>query len=228
LAVMIVASWTLLGIVLPRFPVRSKLKVLAQSVCAGAAAFGVFVALNPLLWTHPPGALPPDLESLAAKSLLGRTKAVIAFRGSVFDGASKTFPDDALASPVAKAAVVAVQGFGRFGPLGIRRLVSQPRYDWGMDCGALVWGPLVVSGALILLGRGRRELAAGEPPVAWAIVAQWAVALLTVTAFIPLAWDRYMLPIQAVSALLAATAIVAVFDKATALAFPSREGASLP
>jgi hypothetical protein len=38
---------------------------------------------------------------------------------------------------------------------------------------------------------------AGHPPVGWALVLLGLASTLTVLLFIPLAWDRYYLPIQA-------------------------------
>ena len=40
-------------------------------------------------------------------------------------------------------------------------------------------------------------------PTAWCLVAWAGVALGMVTAYLPMAWDRYQLPIQAPAALLA-------------------------
>jgi hypothetical protein len=37
----------------------------------------------------------------------------------------------------------------------------------------------------------------GRPPTAWALVLSGLVTTLTVLLFIPMAWDRYYLPIQA-------------------------------
>ena len=41
------------------------------------------------------------------------------------------------------------------------------------------------------------------------MLVQFGVALPVVTAYLPMAWDRYLLPIQAPAALLAAGAVVA-------------------
>ncbi len=46
--------------------------------------------------------------------------------------------------------------------------------------------------------------AIGQPPTGWALAVWAALALLVVTAYLPMAWDRYQLPIQAPAALLAA------------------------
>jgi hypothetical protein len=68
-------------------------------------------------------------------------------------------------------------------------------------------------GALWAGFRGRRQLREGVPPTAWAILLQAVLALATVTIYIPLAWDRYYLPIESGLTLLAAGAAVATFDR---------------
>jgi 4-amino-4-deoxy-L-arabinose transferase-like glycosyltransferase len=224
LAVMILAAWMLWGVLLPGFRVNRKVLLLVQALIAGISAFATFAAFNPFLWSHPPGPLSSELRERVQQGILGRTTEVIRFRGDVYRDSKNLFPDDALYSLGSKFATVAVQGFGRFGPLGPRRLSSQLRYDWVKDRGALLWWPLVAAGGCLLMIRGKRELRDRMPPTSWALLAQWIVAMATVTAFIPLAWDRYMLPIEAISALLGATAIVAGFDFfVAALVRPSRE-----
>jgi hypothetical protein len=66
--------------------------------------------------------------------------------------------------------------------------------------------------------RGRRQLDAGEPPTTWAVLIAVITTLAVVTAYLPMAWDRYQLPIQAGSALLAAGVAVAAADRLWALA----------
>ena len=73
--------------------------------------------------------------------------------------------------------------------------------------------PLVLAGAAVALPtRASASTNTGNPPAAWAILLQWTITLVTVTAFLPLAWDRYFLPLQAPSRLLASAALVAAFD----------------
>ena len=113
-----------------------------------------------------------------------------------------------------KVAAVAVQGFGRFGPFGPRGWTnSTVRYEWKQDRGAVAWLPLVALGGLVALRRGWRQHRAGEPPSAWAVLIQASLATVVVTAFIPLAWDRYFLSIQPGFALLASFAMVGIFDR---------------
>jgi len=63
------------------------------------------------------------------------------------------------------------------------------------------------------VARGRSQWQSREPPTAWAIAVQALVAALVVTAYLPLAWDRYLLSLQGGSALLAAGVTVAAVDR---------------
>ena len=104
-----------------------------------------------------------------------------------------------------RASVILVQGFGRFGPFGPRaaeleRSDMTSRQDWGV----VLWLPLVCFGLYEAMRLGVEQLRAGKPPVALALVV-WAVcAWAVVTLYLPMAWDRYQLPIQSGNALLAA------------------------
>jgi 4-amino-4-deoxy-L-arabinose transferase-like glycosyltransferase len=213
LALMIVAAWTLLGMIMPRFADRGKALLVVAASITGAASFAVFMALNPFLWSHPTRGSSPLAAHYAKMSFWIRAREVIRFRADVSDNARRIFPKDALSSPYDKISTVAVQGFGRFGPLGPWKLDSKHRFEWARDKGAVLWCPLVLLGAIHLIGLGRCQRARGEPPAAWALVVHWVITVVTVTAFIPLAWDRYMLPVQAISALLAAAAAWAACDR---------------
>ena len=57
--------------------------------------------------------------------------------------------------------------------------------------------------AAIRLGEAAAS-AIGQPPTAWALALWACLALTVVTVYLPMAWDRYQLPIQAPAALLAA------------------------
>src|SRR5262249_3436246 len=151
-------------------------------------------SLNPFLTAHPTGSLPPTVKpAMRDQGLLDRTREVLAHRTGVSDNARRQFPRDALSNPMEKSAFVAVQGFGRFGPLGPPRPVfwkAQPRYDWALDAGAIVWLPIVALGMLLAARSGLSQYREGRPPTAWALLTMSCIALLTVTAFVPLAWDR--------------------------------------
>ena len=77
----------------------------------------------------------------------------------------------------------------------------------------MIWWPCVIGGVAWAWARGRRQRAAGEPPTAWAILVEAAVACGVVTAILPMAWDRYYLSLQPATALLAAGGLVAAFDR---------------
>ena len=60
---------------------------------------------------------------------------------------------------------------------------------------------------------GVKQYRAGKPPTALALVIWAVVAWVVVTFYIPMAWDRYLLPIQSGNSLLAAVAAAAVWDR---------------
>jgi hypothetical protein len=242
LALMIVAAWALLALVLGRFPLRRRLAIVAMAGMAGIAATATFVPLNPFVTARPTGRppveflgpaparlntlrrldwrirgqSPPEAATPVEEGPIGRLGWLIQHRAEVSIKAQSDFSHNALTRPADKATTVAVQGFGRFGPLGPRdhdSLKPYPRYAWGRDWSALIWIPWVLAGVGWAAARGRRQYGLGQAPTAWAVLLQAGMALVTVTAFIPLAWDRYMLSIQAGSALLASGAAVAAIDR---------------
>jgi 4-amino-4-deoxy-L-arabinose transferase-like glycosyltransferase len=213
LAPMIVAAWAVLAACLPGIAPGRKLAVAVAAVVSGLVALGTFVALNPFLTAQPRRPLPPGLQSLADRSIVGRAQWLVEHRMSISRGQKNLFPQNALRTPAEKLAAVAVQGFGRFGPLGPSHSNSKVRFEWRQDWGGLLWGPCVVAGAFWALVRGLRQRARGDPPTAWAVLVEAVVAALIVTAYLPLAWDRYFLSFQPGSTLLAAGAAVAAFDR---------------
>ena len=213
IGLMTLAAWGVLGAALPQFSIRRKLAVGGMIAVAWTMAFLTFVGMNPLLTVHPRGTLSPAAAELARAGLWGRVGAILKHRIAVSDKGRQQFPADALWTPADRLAAVAVQGFGRFGPFGPRHSDSTRRLDWRQDWGALVWGPWVACGAVWAFARGRSQLRAGEPPTLWAVGTQVALTLAVVTAFIPLAWDRYYLDLQPGAALLGAVAAVVVAEK---------------
>ncbi len=107
------------------------------------------------------------------------------------------FPDDALHSIRDRAGVVLVQGFGRFGLFGPRKSDSTRRYDLRQDWGAFFWLPVVLAGVISAIRLGKQQHRQSHAPTGWALVVWSALALLVVTVYLPMAWDRYQLPIQA-------------------------------
>ena len=204
LAIFTLTAWAMLALVLPRVDAMKKL-LLAAGTGAGVVAAGfTFVALNPCMTAHPESPTRPDLKAAAARGTSQRLAFLVGHRREVSRGQQQAFSHNALFTLGEKARVVAVQGFGRFGPLGPRKSDSTRRYDLAQDWGAILWLPLVAAGLVRMILLGRQQLGAGQPPAAWAL-ALWAfLALAVVTAYLPMAWDRYQLPIQAPAALLAA------------------------
>ena len=83
----------------------------------------------------------------------------------------------------------------------------------------MVWLPWVAGrGVSGRRPRVARSVEAGEPPTAWAVLVHFAVAFAVVTLYLPMAWDRYLLPIQAPAALLAAGVAVAAAGRLVGLA----------
>ena len=209
LAVMTLVAWAALAIALPGVAIGRKLAVVAATGAAGLVSYATFVAGNPALTADPVAR--PTSAYLAVDGLVPRTRAVLKHRDDVSRAAQENgrFKSQgyALTDPASKVAVVAVQGFGRFGPLGPSSTDSLRRYDAEQDWGAALWGPLVLVGIAWAGRDGLLQRRSGEAPTAWAVLAAFGVAMATVTAFIPLAWDRYMLPIQSGAAILASGAI---------------------
>jgi len=224
----VLAAWAALAIALPARSWRARAVIVMATIAAGGVSFATFVALNPFLTARPAGPIEPRLADVARLGFLDRVRAVKDHRVDVSARAASIFPRDALATAREKVEAVAVQGFGRFGPFGPRgRTDSTIRFDPAQDRGAWIWLPWVALGFGLALARGRAQLRAGEPPAAWAVALQAGVALGVVTAFIPLAWDRYFLSIQPGSALLGACAAVGVLDLARRAWLPNlREGSA--
>jgi hypothetical protein len=213
LALMTIGSWAVLALMLPRVPAGRKLSVLGSVLVICALALATFVLLNPTSTARPVGPIPEDPAGIAHEGIGGRLAAILRHRVKLSDLQRGVHADYALVGPWEKLKAVAVQGLGRFGPFGPWRSHPPVRYDWVQDRGALVWGPWVLIGAVWAGFRGRRQLREGAPPTAWAILLQAVLALVTVTIYIPLAWDRYYLPIESGLTLLAAGAAVASCDR---------------
>jgi hypothetical protein len=182
-----------------------------------AVATGMFVALDPFLTARPgPGSVArPAVANIERTSTLQRARMMADLRVRNAQGQKLLFPHNALHTTGDKVSVVAVQGFGRFGPFGPAHSDSTKRYDRSQDLGAVLWLPWVAAGAAWAFLRGRSQARAGEPPTAWALLVQFALTVAVVTAYLPLAWDRYQISLQAPAALLASGAAVACFDGLT-------------
>lgn len=217
LALMTMAAWVALAWILPKRPLSVKFRLSAGALLAPIAAGLCFVALNPYMTAHPGDPLPSDVKRIAQLNAWERFRLLIDHRREMSRSQQLGFAHNALTTFSERAKVVAVQGFGRFGPLGPSSSDSTRRYDRSQDWGAVVWLPLCLLGLVRASVLGYRQFRAGEPPGAWA-VAIWAlVSLAVVTSYLPMAWDRYQLPIQAPLALVAASALVAAGESIISL-----------
>jgi 4-amino-4-deoxy-L-arabinose transferase-like glycosyltransferase len=214
LAMMVIAAWAVLAWILPTVPKGRKFAVAGMALIAAVVSFGTFVAMNPFLTAHPHTVRTLDAEVLSKTGFWGRCGAIVSHRMNVSknEQTRESFKSYLLETPLDKLKSVSVQGYGRFGPLGPRRDDSRVRFAWAQDWGAVVWLPAVVAGGVWAFGRGRRQYNQGEPPTGWAVLAEGLVSFVVVTAYIPLAWDRYHLSIQPSSALLVAGISVAMLD----------------
>ena len=211
---LVLLVWGALAIVTPPWTQFAPGRLGLAAGLAAAVAFGLFVVLNPFLTAHPPAPVDPRFAETARLDFLERVGAVYHHRESVSRLAMDIFPRDALPTFTSKAKVVAVQGFGRFGPLGRRgRSDSTQRFDLSQDWGAALWLPCVFGGLLLLIGRGARQLRLSDVPAAWLLPVYLGVVITVVTAFIPLAWDRYLMSVQPASSLVGASFLVAGWDQ---------------
>lgn len=224
LTLLTMTAWAILALVVP-VPFTRKFALIPATLLAAAAFALACLALDPFLTAHSTRTLSSPQSKLNNKSFLERLKLLKDQRLIVSMGQQNVFKHNAVTTPLAKIAVVAIQGFGRFGPLGPPHSDSTRRFDPAQDWGLLLWTPLVAAGALLTWRNGRSQLTQNLPPASWAILLHFTIALVVVTAYIPMAWDRYLLPIQAPASLLAASAIVAL---GTRLLAPSTTHESTP
>lgn len=195
---------------IPANSTRGGLTSVGLALLAGLVGFATFTALNPFLTAKPKGNIPSFLNAIAQQDIVGRAWAIASHRAEVSSGAALMFPHNALMTIDQKVAAVAVQGYGRFGPLGPGHTDSTKRFDLAQDWGTIVWLPLVLAGLGLQLSRGRVQRLKGEPDTSVLLVLMVGLAAVVVTSFIPLAWDRYYLSIQPGAAILGATTIDAL------------------
>ncbi len=207
MAMVAVGGWLGLAVVLPGIARDRKLRLAGLTVVSALVAMGTFLVLNPTLTAK------PGRGEASQSGIIERVRLMLRHRVEVSQGAKTQFPDDALRRPIEKVEVAAVQGFGRFGPFGPRHSDSTRRFDWKQDRGALIWLPWVAVGLAWAVWRGRVQKKDGDPPTAWAVALSALLTLAAVTAFLPLAWDRYLLDLQPMSALLAAGVAAAGLER---------------
>jgi 4-amino-4-deoxy-L-arabinose transferase-like glycosyltransferase len=209
----IVLCWCGIAWLVPRLSIGRRLAMTGLAIVTIGVALGAAVAFNPYLTAKPVGKLPVEVRELQSKDAWQRFRHQVDKRREVSDGQKERFPDDALFDITEKARVVFVQGFGRFGPFGPRSADSRVRYDFTQDLGMVLWLPLVLVGLRESIRLGCTQLRDGKPPFGLALVA-WAVCGWTVVMlYLPMAWDRYQLPIQSGNSLLAAVGIMCLWDR---------------
>jgi 4-amino-4-deoxy-L-arabinose transferase-like glycosyltransferase len=204
LALFVMTAWTALGVLLRSVDAPRKLMMVLGTGFAVMAAAGLFVVLNPVMTARPTGWLPPDLRSIADLPVAGRFRLLVQHRAEVSRDQQERFAHNALYTPSDRLMVVAIQGFGRFGPLGPAKSNSEIRYDFQQDWGFMLWFALVGIGLVESVRLGNRQDQARRFPTGWALTIWATVALAVVVSYLPMAWDRYLLPIQSPAALLAA------------------------
>jgi 4-amino-4-deoxy-L-arabinose transferase-like glycosyltransferase len=212
LGLMVIVSWCGVALAAPALLAARKLVIAAASLLTVSTALCVVVALNPFLTARPP-APPPEYRRLAALGPWERFLFQVRYRKEASDWQKGKMSHNALYSMAERAKVFAVQGFGRFGPLGPSTSDSRVRYDLHQDLGMIIWAPCILIGLIESIRAGRSQLRSGQPPAAIALVVWAALAWFTVTFYLPMAWDRYLLPIQSPNALLAAVAATALWDR---------------
>jgi hypothetical protein len=170
-------------------------------VLAGIIGATIFILLNPFFYSSPQGIKDPSLSQLSDMGVVDRIKFVVDHRIGVSSQGQKSFPNDALNSLPEKAKAMVVQGFGRFSPFGPRYDDSRNRYEFRQDWPALIWLPMVIIGAVVAF-RDTGKYQNGR-----LILIYWLCSILVVGAFLPLAWNRYYLPIVIPSIILASGGI---------------------
>lgn len=212
LAVMVIAAWAVMAWFIPRGSRRGWLWFASGSLVAVVVAWFGFLILNPFMTARNPAPTNPEGRRLAEMGAWGRFRFLIQHRRSMSAGQQRSFPHNALTTLRGRMKVVAAQGFGRFGPFGPAKSDSTIRYDMSQDWGAFLWLPLSLIGLGFAAAMGRVQYRRREAPAVWAVGVWALIALGVVTLYLPMAWDRYLLPIQAPFTLLGAAVLVAAWD----------------
>jgi hypothetical protein len=213
LGLLIIGSWCAAACVCPGLSVARKLALVAATAVTLSVAIVCFVALNPYLTARPSGVLSNDALLVVTKGPWGRFLAQVDHRLKTSELQRRNFPHNKLDTLAQKSEVVLIQGFGRFGPFGPITSDSTVRFSGRQDWGVVLWLPLVLIGLVETIRVCRVQLRSGRPPTAGAAVIWAALAWIVVTYYLPMAWDRYLLPIQSGNALLAAMGMSALWER---------------
>ena len=185
---------------------RNSRKIIASLTIAGLCGAFLFIALNPFFYASPKGLRERQFEEIRQKNLPQRLKFMADHRIGVSAEGQKLFPRDALTTIPQKIAVLVVQGFGRFSPLGPVKDNSEIRFQLSQDWPVVVWFPLVVLGLAKAFRNKPQTILMSR-----FIAIYFVISILVVGAFLPLAWNRYMLPLVIPSSILAAGGLVELY-----------------
>ena len=135
LGLILVTAWAACAVFWATPGPRDKARLVIALGGVGLTALIVFVGLNPFVTAHPSSAASEPLMAPKPpnQSVRERLVEVVQHRIDVSASGQKSFSKDALPSFDQKAAVLAVQGFGRFSPFGPRHSDSRRRFDLEQD-----------------------------------------------------------------------------------------------
>jgi 4-amino-4-deoxy-L-arabinose transferase-like glycosyltransferase len=211
LALMTVVAWAAVGVFVLPLPTSRRWALATAAILAGAVGLLTFTLGNPFLTARPAVRMAGEEARIAEMGVVQRARYVADHRVGMSNDAAQQFPNDGLTTPAAKVSAMLVQGLGRFGPFGPAHSDSTKRYDRAQDWGALPWGICLTVGTVFLARRIVVQGATGRLPTALLVAVQVGLAVAVVTAFIPLAWDRYFLSIQPSMALLGALGLCELY-----------------
>jgi 4-amino-4-deoxy-L-arabinose transferase-like glycosyltransferase len=214
LGLMVVAAWSAGSWLVPGLSVSRKACLAGGALAAILVALALAVLLNPFLTARPaPPLANPEARELLNRSIAQRFLFQVDHRTRTSDAQRENMPHNALFTLPEKVEVFLVQGFGRFSPFGPSKsdstIRSDPRQDWGL----ILWAPLVLYGIFEAFRLGRAQLQTGQLPAGLALLVWALMSWLVVVAYLPMAWDRYLLPIQSANMLLAALAACSLWDR---------------
>jgi 4-amino-4-deoxy-L-arabinose transferase-like glycosyltransferase len=212
LGLMIVAGWSAAAVLAPGLSLARKAAMIAGTMATLVVACALFVALNPFLTARPAWAWSAEAREISKKGVWDRFLFQVDHRVKTSDAQQQNMSHNALFTLPEKTKVMVVQGFGRFSPFGPSDSISEVRFDLRQDWGSILWVPLVLLGFVESVRLGRAQFRMGQPPTAAALLIWAALVWIVVTVYLPMAWNRYMLPTQSGNALLAALAVSAAWD----------------
>jgi hypothetical protein len=197
----------------PGLSAGRKLVITVATIVTVGSALAVAVALNPYLTAKPAELVERIDPGLVSKDVWGRFLKQVDVRLEISNNQKKNYAPEALVHVHERAGVILVQGFGRFGPFGPRAADSRVRYDVVQDWGTVLWLPFVCFGLYQTVLLGLSQFRAGRPPAALVVLVWAIISWVIVTLYLPMAWDRYQLPIQSGNALLAAVGVSALWER---------------